>query len=77
MLLFIHLYAFIRMAKKPLNLLVDEDLIKRAREHNLILSKVFEQLLEDYIDKWDAVSKSKGVNGPRGIRTLVTGSEGQ
>ena len=36
------LYIFIRIIKKPLNLLVDEDLVKKARDHGLNLSKFFE-----------------------------------
>ena len=39
-----------RMVRKPLNLLVDEDLVKRARNHGLNLSKFFENQLRGYFN---------------------------
>ena len=36
------------MKKKPLNLLVDEDLVKKARDHGLNLSRFFENQLRGY-----------------------------
>ena len=38
------------MNKKPLNLLVDEDLVKKARNHGLNLSKFFENQLRGYFN---------------------------
>ena len=37
-----------RMNRKALNLLVDEDLVKKARNHGLNLSKFFENQLRGY-----------------------------
>ena len=39
-----------RMARKSLNLLVDEDLVKKARNHGLNLSKFFENQLRGYFN---------------------------
>jgi hypothetical protein len=38
------------MAKKPLNLLVDEDLVKKARNHGLVISKFLENQLRGYFN---------------------------
>ena len=38
------------MKQKPLNLLVDEDLVKKARNHGLNLSKFFENQLRGYFN---------------------------
>ena len=39
-----------RMNRKALNLLVDEDLVKKARTHGLNLSKFFENQLRGYFN---------------------------
>ena len=39
-----------RMTRKSLNLLVDEDLVKKARNHGLNLSKFFENQLRGYFN---------------------------
>ena len=39
-----------RMVRKPLNLLVDEDLVKKARNHGLVISKFLENQLRGYFD---------------------------
>ena len=39
-----------RMNRKPLNLLVDEELVKKARDHGLNLSKFFENQLTGYFN---------------------------
>jgi len=39
-----------RMAKKPLNLLVDEELVKKARDHGLVISKFLENQLRGYFN---------------------------
>ena len=46
------------MTKKPLNLLVDEDLVKKARNHGLVISRFLENKLEEYFSFIDAVSKT-------------------
>ena len=38
------------MKRKPLHLLVDEDLVKKARSHDLNLSKFFENQLRGYFN---------------------------
>ncbi len=47
-----------RMAKKPLNLLVDEDLVKKARDHGLVISRFLENKLQEYFSFIDTVSKA-------------------
>ena len=37
-----------RMVRKALNLLVDEDLVRKARDHGLIISKFLENQLRGY-----------------------------
>ena len=37
-----------RMKRRPLNLLVDEDLVKKAREHGLVISRFLENKLREY-----------------------------
>ena len=39
-----------RMVRKSLNLLVDEELVKKARKHGLNLSKFFENQLHGYFN---------------------------
>ena len=46
------------MVKKPLNLLVDEDLVKKARNHGLVISRFLENKLIEYFSFIDAVSRS-------------------
>ncbi len=46
-----------RMAKKPLNLLVDEDLVKKARDHGLVISRFLENKLQEYFSFIDTLSK--------------------
>ena len=45
-----------RMTKKPLNLLVDEELIVKARDHGLVISKFLENKLQEYFSFLNAVS---------------------
>ena len=47
-----------RMVRKPLNLLVDEELVKKARDHGLVISKFLENKLIEYFSFIDAVSKT-------------------
>jgi len=51
-----------RMAKKPLNLLIEADLIQKAREHGLIISKFLENKLSEYFSFIDIVSKHPGLS---------------
>ena len=46
-----------RMKKKPLNLLINEDLVKKAREHDINLSSFLELRLREYLALIDRVSK--------------------
>ena len=61
-----------RMAKKPLNLLVDEDLVKKARDHGLVISRFLENKLQEYFSFIEAVSyhKNKVENKERPSRDL-------
>jgi hypothetical protein len=64
------LYAFMRMAKKPLNLLVDEELVQKARDHGLVISKFLENKLQEYFSFIEAVSsKGRVDDGLSRIRT--------
>ena len=47
-----------REEKVPLNLLIDEELIKKARDHGLVISKFLENKLVEYFSFIDAVSKT-------------------
>ena len=49
------------MNKKPLNLLIEADLIQKARDHGLIISRFLENKLQEYFSFIDAVSKSQKV----------------
>lgn len=46
-----------RMAEKPLNLLVDEELVKKARDHGFVISRFLENKLQEYFSFIDMVSK--------------------
>gem|GEM_PF-3945291 len=46
-----------RMKRKSLNLLIDESLIQKARDHGLIISRFLENKLQEYFSFIDAVSK--------------------
>ena len=39
-----------RMARRPLNLKVDEDLVKKARYHGLVISKFLENQIYGYLN---------------------------
>ena len=51
-----------RMTRKALNLLVDEELVKKAREQGLIISKFLENKLQEYFTFIDAVSKQQNTS---------------
>ena len=46
-----------RMTKRPLNLLVDEDLIKQARHEGIVISRFLERKLEEHFAFMSSVSK--------------------
>ena len=48
-----------RMNKKPLNLLVNEDLVKTARKHGINLSAFFELKLLEHLEMYYGKTKSK------------------
>jgi hypothetical protein len=50
-------YVYVRMARKHLTLLVEADLIQKARDHGLIISKFLENKLQEYFQFIDVVSK--------------------
>ena len=66
-----------RMKKKPLNLLVDEDLVKRARNNGINLSSFFEIRLREYLSLIEKEPASSIKNSPERIRTAGAGSKGQ
>ena len=45
-----------RMSKKALNLLIDVDLIQKARDNGLVISKFLELKLQEYFSFLNAVS---------------------
>ena len=48
-----------RMARKSLNLLVEEELVLKARDHGLVISRFVENKLQEYFTFIDAVSKAQ------------------
>jgi hypothetical protein len=50
------------MPRKSLNLLIDENLIQKARDHGLIISKFLENKLQEYFQFIDMVSKPQGLS---------------
>jgi hypothetical protein len=63
-----------RMSKKPLNLLIEADLVQKARDNGLVISKFLEIKLQEYFSFIDAVSKPNtlGMDAGNGIRTRVS-----
>ena len=51
--------AGMRINRRPINLLIQADLIQKARDHGLIISKFLENKLQEYFSFIDAVSKSQ------------------
>ena len=74
--IYIYLYVFLRMAKKPLNLLVDENLVQKARKHGLIISRFLENQLEDYFNFIESTHKRRFKSADAGNRTRAEGLEG-
>jgi hypothetical protein len=50
-----------RMSKKPLNLLIEADLVEKARQQGIVISRFLENKLQEYFSFIDAVSKSQKV----------------
>jgi hypothetical protein len=50
-----------RMSKKPLNLLIEADLVDRARQQGIVISRFLENKLQEYFSFIDVVSKSSKV----------------
>ena len=76
------------MVRKSLNLLVDEQLVNKARNHGLNLSRFFENQLQgyfnfiegkhqNYYNPTDEELNIKNNNSPERIRTAGAGSKGQ
>ena len=61
------LNSIMRMKKKPLNLLVSEDLINRARERGINLSAFFEIKLEEHLALIHGKRIVRRYNGPGGL----------
>ena len=47
------------MPKRPLNLLVDDKLVSKARDEGIVISRFLEKKLEEHFAFIDAVSKQK------------------
>ena len=64
-----------RMSKKPLNLLIEADLVDRARQHGIVISRFLENKLSEYFSFIDAVSNVNILrdDAGNGIRTRVNG----
>ena len=70
------------MTKRHLNLLVEADLIEKAKRHGLVISKFLENKLQEYFQFIDAVSKIPDKETLRGRFELPlplrrTGSQGR
>ena len=70
------------MPKRHLNLLAEADLIEKAKDHGLVISKFLENKLQEYFQFIDAVSKVPNNRALRGRFELPlplrrTGSQGR
>ena len=63
-----------RMSKKPLNLLIEADLVEKARQQGIVISRFLENKLQEHFSFIDAVSNinNQGKYAGNGIRTRVT-----
>jgi hypothetical protein len=63
-----------RMSKKALNLLIEADLVQKAREKGIAISKFLENKLQEYFTFIDAISKTNTLSSDagNGIRTRVS-----
>ena len=70
-----------RMKKKPLNLLVNEDLVKKAREHGINLSAFLDIELRRYLALIESKPAEKNETPRRRFELLLprwrTGSQGR
>ena len=46
-----------RMSKKPLNLLIEADLVEKARQQGIVISRFLENKLQEYFQFIDVVSR--------------------
>ncbi len=46
-----------RMSKKPLNLLIEADLVEKARQQGIVISRFLENKLQEYFTFIGAVSR--------------------
>jgi DNA-binding transcriptional regulator YhcF (GntR family) len=51
-----------RMSKKPLNLLIEADLVEKARQQGIVISKFLENKLQEYFTFFNAVSTSNTIS---------------
>jgi hypothetical protein len=51
-----------RMSKKPLNLLIEADLVDRARQQGIVISRFLENKLQEYFSFIDVVSRPQGLS---------------
>jgi hypothetical protein len=58
--------------KKSLTLFVEIELIQKARQHGLVISKFLENHLIEYFTSVASLKKIKTINAGNGIRTRVT-----
>jgi hypothetical protein len=58
-----------RMSKKALNLLIEADLVQKAREQGIVISKFLENKLQEYFSFLSAISNvnSEGECGRRDL----------
>jgi hypothetical protein len=63
-----------RMSKKPLNLLIEADLVEKARQQGIVISRFLENKLQEHFSFIDAVSNVYSLerDAGNGIRTRVT-----
>jgi hypothetical protein len=62
------------MTKKHLNLLIEADLLQKARDNGLVIGKFLEIKLQEYFTFIQAISKTNnpGFDAGNGIRTRVS-----
>ena len=52
--------VFMRMSKKPLNLLIEADLVEKARQTGIVISRFLENKLLEHFQFMDAIGYGKG-----------------
>jgi hypothetical protein len=64
-----------RMSKKPLNLLIEADLVEKARQQGIVISRFLENKLQEYFSFIDVVSKVPNEEKRRGGDLNSCGAE--